>query len=643
MEAATPGQVLQLLTGDCSTNLSLTNTAAYTLEGADDGGTALKPTNAAVPIIMSSAGLKFTLHNLTFTGANGTHAAVELQSPAGLAPTFTGDTFKDNKSGSFGGALSIETTGASAPSPVTLSGNTFTGNTGSGGGAAIVTGPTNLSISGNTFTDNAAATTQAGALALLNESSGVAGSVVVDNNSFSGNTSPQIGGAIWGEFNHLSSFEMSGNTFAGNRVTGVSESRRQGGAVFLTTSEDLPFVATQSDNAFVNNVVDATQNTPTPPRPEGGGAEWIEGVIVNSTRDTFVGNRVAVNAGQPPEGGAVGAFASDANGMIPSQPGGFVGSDDLFSGNSIAAGGWGGAIYVGGPPPSCTTSCAPSSVTLHNSTLVGNSVDPGAGSEGGAIWGSPNDQLSIDNSIVFGNTPSPQLFGFGSSGPAFAFSDVCGEAGGPAVPGAPGNVCVDPRLTPAGAETPSSPTLDAGSNAFVPAGLGVDLAGSPRILASRLTCSGPAPAVVDMGAFEFTGPGIAPPCAPTPGPRMRIGRGTLVLRHGRVAVKLTCPATSDLCAGTLTLTTQKAFASTARKRKKRKPLRLGSARFRIKSGKHATVKVKVSRRTLHKLGKQRSVRVVVKAAAHDSAGSKGSAKRKAKLILRKPHRKRKTR
>src|SRR5215471_11340067 len=70
-------------------------------------------------------------------------------------------------------------------------------------------------------------------------------------------------------------------------------------------------------------------------------------------------------------------------------------------------------------------SCPASTVTLHDSTVTGNSVDAGAGSEGGAIWGSLNDSLDIDNSIVFGNSPQPELFGFGANPPVIGFSDVC--------------------------------------------------------------------------------------------------------------------------------------------------------------------------------------------------------------------------
>jgi hypothetical protein len=39
-------------------------------------------------------------------------------------------------------------------------------------------------------------------------------------------------------------------------------------------------------------------------------------------------------------------------------------------------------------------------------------VDAGLGSQGGAIWGDPNDTLALSNSIVYGNTPQPEIFGF---------------------------------------------------------------------------------------------------------------------------------------------------------------------------------------------------------------------------------------
>ena len=60
-----------------------------------------------------------------------------------------------------------------------------------------------------------------------------------------------------------------------------------------------------------------------------------------------------------------------------------------------------------------------------------------------------------------------------------------------------------------------SPTLDAGSNALIPSGVTTDLAGTARIRENLGGCSRTTPpAIVDMGAFEFTGhqPPLPCPC-----------------------------------------------------------------------------------------------------------------------------------
>ena len=59
--------------------------------------------------------------------------------------------------------------------------------------------------------------------------------------------------------------------------------------------------------------------------------------------------------------------------------------------------------------------------------------------------GSLHDMLTVNNSIIFGNTPKPEISWFGSHPPVFAYSDVCTESGGPTVSGA-GNICQDPKL-----------------------------------------------------------------------------------------------------------------------------------------------------------------------------------------------------
>jgi hypothetical protein len=262
---------------------------------------------------------------------------------------------------------------------------------------------------------------------------------------------------------------------------------------------------TQVGNTFKGNVIDETQSSPPSELLTGGAGEWVQGLRVTSVGDRFIGNRVAVNDGSAPEGGGLGVFASAPGTPVPPEPGVFTGTNDLFLGNSTASGGWGGAIYVGGPPPVCTGSCPPSTVTLNDSTIARNRVDPGTGSEGGAIWGSPNDRLRIRNSIVAGNAPRPELWGFASHAPVVKRSDVCSEAGGPPVPGSSAhNLCLDPKLKLGGQETKASPTLDVGSNPLIPAGITTDIAGHPRIRANVERC-GHRHKIVDMGAYEFTG------------------------------------------------------------------------------------------------------------------------------------------
>jgi hypothetical protein len=306
--------------------------------------------------------------------------------------------------------------------------------------------------------------------------------------------------------------------FIDNAVTGdntASNARTGAGlSVGLDPTSDTGFQVSQANNLFSGNLINETAASGHPNLGAGGAGEWVFGVTVHSTADTFEGNQITVIDGAPPEGGGLGVLGKAAQAgppAIPAQPGTFVGIDDRFLGNLVAAGGWGGAIYSGFEPPYCSSGCPGSSVTLEDSTVAGNSVAAGTTSEGGAIWGSPGDSLTVDNSIVFNNTPQPEIHGYTS--PTFAFSDVCNEAGGSAVSG-PGLICANPLLNADGSQTTSSPTIDQGSNALVPAGLTTDLAGNPRVTAGRCGDG----AIVDIGAFESPAVTCPPPSPPPPGP-----------------------------------------------------------------------------------------------------------------------------
>jgi hypothetical protein len=539
--AAKPGEVAQLPAKTCKVNLVATNTNAFTLEGATGGGTTLEPSSAALPIIHSAVAVAFTLSGLMFTGANG-HAAVSLDGGGGVTlngdkfandhggeggagvvaisstqPTVIAeDTFSDDVGTNDGGALSV--VGSEA---VTVTSNTFSNDRALSEGAALFVGGTGAwTIVGNTFTDNvqseSAGGNGGGGLYLVSEAS--TNPVQISDNTFDGNLASGEGAGAFIALAQGRTLTATANTLENNRITGANTANqpRDGAGLFIgLLSGKTSYSVVQADNTFAYNLIDETTAGP-PELAAGGAGEWVSGVSVQSTADRFVGNRVAVNDGAPPEGGGLGAISAAAVGgspSVPAQPAAFVGRDDLFSGNSTAAGGWGGAIYVGNSAtPDCTgTLCPPTSLTLQDSTLVANSVDSGPDSEGGALWGSPGDPLVLTNSIVFANTPQPEIFGFGAS--TVQFSDVCSEAGGVAVASGEGNICASPELDPEGSESPASPTVDAGSNALVPAGLSTDIAGNPRILSSRMGCGGPLAAVVDMGAFEATlqGPRAAVP------------------------------------------------------------------------------------------------------------------------------------
>jgi len=125
------------------------------------------------------------------------------------------------------------------------------------------------------------------------------------------------------------------------------------------------------------------------------------------------------------------------------------------------------------------------------------------GAVAGAM-GEATDILHLRNTILVGNPGGIDLGGFGASSGAnvdAANSDVC--AIGAATPFAgSGNICAPPALVNPNSgdvhETATSPTLDAGSNAFIPSPA-TDVFGLPRIVPSK---PGDGP-IVDMGAAEL--------------------------------------------------------------------------------------------------------------------------------------------
>jgi hypothetical protein len=158
---------------------------------------------------------------------------------------------------------------------------------------------------------------------------------------------------------------------------------------------------------------------------------------------------------------------------------------------------------------------------IRNATIAGNR---GGGGTAG-VWGESQDQLTVQNSIVAGNSDGAELTGFNGAGGSVnaTYTDLCSGASPFA---GTGNICADPALAGAGSgdvhETASSPSIDAGSNSLVPNGLTTDVYGASRI---QPRVSGDPP-IVDMGAAEF--PSLPSPAPPPPPPPPRVAKLRLV-------------------------------------------------------------------------------------------------------------------
>lgn len=110
-----------------------------------------------------------------------------------------------------------------------------------------------------------------------------------------------------------------------------------------------------------------------------------------------------------------------------------------------------------------------------------------------------------------------------------------------------------------------------------------------------------------------------------------------VVRGGKALIKLTCSALQkDSCAGTLTLTASPRAANASRKRM----LKVGKAKFRIKAGKHKTIKVKLSKKARAALAAKGKLKVKAITVAKDSAGNRTTVR---KTITLKPKSRKKKR
>jgi len=419
-----------------------------------------------------------------------------------------------------------------------------------------------------------------------------------------------LGGAAYAEI-HCNSAStpidfatLSGNTFAEDAIGTRAGGEAVGGALYLANSShaEVNVSAEQTDNVFEHDSIASS----SPTGAYGGGGEWAPSLELSSTGDRYTGNSLPAPLGATASSQGAGLGVTSATCSEKATPSAAL-NDAVFAANTIGPASEGGesagAVYAACEPPEPHGHFH---LSLNDSTVAGNQAPDGIS----GIDGEDGDQLVLDNSIVTSPAGQAGIGGFRptSDGSLTSlFSDACAPSTSmrTPLPGA-GNICANPLLageeTGDVQETPSSPTIDAGSNALVPAGLTTDAFGDPRILAGHAGCAQSFPAVVDMGADELTP--AAPSCPAPLAPRPPVPGLTHYISRKvgptGVALTLSCASTDGLgCSGTIFLTADetlqgKKVIAVGASHRTRASVRLGQASFTLAAGATATFQVKLN-------------------------------------------------
>lgn len=466
-----------------------------------------------------------TIQNLTFAHGSTTSVGGALNIDGASSPTITNNVFTDNHADNQGGALKVQVQG-----DLTLTGNVFGGvghpNTTNGDGGALVVFADHVAATGNKFLYNSNTATpgyDVGGGPVLGAGAKEAGALVFSGNTVIGNQTAGANGA-GATLRSSGGVTMSNNTFRGNVIAASAGDTLagRGGGVGITVFGIDPVLngVIQSGNTFDSNVIHTQTFQPTDGQSTwdfGGAGELVRAPLVTSVNDTFINNHVDAGAGGNTAIGGGIALQGDSGNRTTLNA-----SNMVVANNSVGAGGEGGGIYAG-----FTTGCGSppciAAIQLFDSTVVNNT----SGGSGAQMGGDNTDTASVTNSIVIGPiAQQTDVEGFGTT--RVTYSDTC-------VRGTPytgtGNVCVDPKLANVAGnnvhETTTSPTVDRGSNALVPATLTKDYEGDARIIG----------AAVDMGADEFNPP--APPALPKAGhttPAANVPAGVWLAGFGGLAL-----------------------------------------------------------------------------------------------------------
>jgi hypothetical protein len=432
------------------------------------------------------------------TASNSGASAGHFSLPIGTV-SFTLSGESGSGAGFDGTGVSSRPLSAVGNGTVTISNLVFknaTNNTPNVLGAALFAdGNYTLTLDHDTFINNQTVNSGSGGAVAI-EVSQTSGPITISNSTFRDNVAQIHGGAVLIiNFFTPVPVTLSNDTFSNNSLkAGSSTLDLLGGALFVENAAAGTPSLTQTGNTFSDNsIIGGTSDA-------NGGAEAAEGMPLTSTNDVFTGNSLrAAPATHNSEGAALSIENNDCNAALN-----HTATNLVVAGNSIDDGGTTandhGALYLGCGEGNGTTNGG-NNLTVKDSTISGN---VGGGGTAG-IFGDPIDQLTLRNTILAGDFDGAELTGFAGTGGTVTatFTDLCAQVPPPQPPfTGTGNICHDPGLVNAIGgnvrETSSSPTIDAGSNGLVPAGLVQDVYGATRIQAHLQGH----PLRVDMGAAE---------------------------------------------------------------------------------------------------------------------------------------------
>jgi predicted outer membrane repeat protein len=422
-----------------------------------------------------------TLNQVTFS-ANHANSGGGMYNEEGTI-TVTNSTFEDNESHSQGAGMQNEACTVSLTNVKFLRNAAF--DSGADGGGMANYYSTNATLTNVTFTENSASYYGGGIL-----KSG--GTLTITNSSFTDNTADRGGGI----YSSNGSTSISSSTFSGNEALvygggiyailetisltdvdfGENLSTQRGGGYMASSCvselERINFFDNSVEDMGGGMYVEYGTTTLTDVTFDGneslsyGGGMANYGSSPNLTNVTFVGN-------DAPNGGGLSNFMNSHPRLY----------NITFSGNTATNG---AAIYN-----------FQSILEIYSATLTLNI----ASGQGGGIYSTTTNEITMVNSIVWGNSPQVnQIIDDSTSYSVISYSDI--EGGWSEV----GNINTDPHLLPLADN--GGFTLTHGlpyQSAAVDAGsiyVGYKLY-DQRGFTRPYDGDGDGDAIADMGAFEF--------------------------------------------------------------------------------------------------------------------------------------------